>query len=261
MTSETANRYQLNAMRIQGALKRAPDKDGNLIATGEVRKGFEWVFEDDSVICCEFLRGTTLQLVIFDRDILSIDSRRVSDLSLFNAKVEWILGVELANFTGMLEKFKDQAQKNHNQAVEVIGIVPDTGVTNDGPPKFYPIEHMVKRMKYSQWGKLPKTIENISNWLREDLGSHLPDEHKARIGAGITSHSYKHRPWGLMFVNSEGRFARITSDCFPWFYEERLHRRGKKKSRVRTSKETWEGMNDAEREAFRVKARAERHSR
>jgi hypothetical protein len=194
-------------------------------------------------------------------EIISVGSRNVEAISLFDTKPLWISGIDAAKSRGMFDKYKP------DYMVEIIGIIPELNVVDlatvieHGVPMFYPIEHCVKRMKYGQWGKHPKTLENISNWLKEDLGSNLPEYLRPNIGAGIASHSLKYRPWGLLFVNDEGRFAKITCESFPWFYEERLNRKPKKSKRNRTSKEDWEKMSDAEKEKHRTEARSKRHSR
>lgn len=253
---QAAPRSQFNPLHIPCGIERKRDDNNNLVTTGNFKKGFEWI-TDEGVICCEHLHGTNIELDLAGTDIVNLATRGNSFLSLFVDNPLWFVGVDNAKALGMIPFPKE------NKSKVIAGTVP-FGASAD--TVWYPRTHQIKRMKYGQWGKKPKTIENISSWLKEDLQTHLPLDLAVHIGAGKRTHgpdnTHNYRPFGLLFVHPAGMMARINCRDFPWYYEEGL--KSEKRSRPKnskTSKEEWESYDEEKRAQIRAKARELRYQR
>ncbi len=82
-------------------------KDGNYILTDEIAEGYEWVFEDDSVMAIEKLHGTNVSILIQDGIITSIWNR-TERLPFFNKGKQYvIMGIMNSYSKGYMEFLPD----------------------------------------------------------------------------------------------------------------------------------------------------------
>lgn len=254
-------RSQFNALHIPSAVERKIDSQGNYVITGNFKKGFEWITED-GVICCEHIHGTNLSLDIVGNEIINVVSRANHILNIFSDDPLWFQAIDVARSKGMIPSTANTA------IAEIAGTIPIVKANEyfayeDDYVPWIPRSHQMKRMKYSQWGKKPKTIENISTWLQEDLASHMPYSIARYIGAGHMTcptdrNEHLFRPYGLLFVHPSGRMGRINCRDFPWYYEEGLGKTTTRKNKNKITKEKWDSLTDGEKEIIRYEARAQK---
>ncbi len=140
--------------------------DGNYLVTPEINPGYDWVFEDDSVLAIEKLDGTNVSVVIEHGNVKSIWNRTERIPFINKGKAHIIAGV-LKSFE------RDYFSLGNGQFFgELIG-----ERVNGNPYGFeghlwvpfatYAHNHLA----YKSWGKYPKTFEAISAWFEKDLFS------------------------------------------------------------------------------------------
>lgn len=177
------------------------------VVTPRIAKGYEWVFEDSSVICTEKLDGTNVSLVMEGGAITSVWNREnrvpllTGDWRIMEAIIE-------AGKKGYLPKEDGQ------HFGEVIG--PNV---NGNPYKqerhvWMPLATYVREhLAYTSWGKYPKTYEAISEWLRNNIFSLFM--RKRGLGKAF--------PEGVVFFQPDtGKMAKLRRDMFPWAKEAGL---------------------------------------
>ncbi len=259
---ETEPRNDRDLITIPSCLVRKHDANGNYIATGEVKDKFKWVFEDPTVICCEHIHGTNINVLLAKTEVG--DQWQMLGALTRNSTV---VGLSSWQITMQIwESMRRGLISSANVLGEIWdgigaipGVIPYMGRISDSKinklnswPWFIPRKHQLKKMRYSQFGQVTPTVENISDWLREDLKTHLPSALAPHIGCGrpkLNSDSY--RPSGLLFYQpSTGALARISCDHFDWYYEEGLGKISKK-TKSKHTKEYWDSLTDEQKTAHR----------
>lgn len=256
----TERRRFANPMHVQPCIERKVDSNGNYVATGNWRPGFEWI-QDEGVIVCELVKGMHVKLFFHRGDEVTVSTRRQTGITFIQNK-----GIYLAIDISKSRQLIPHDENGIIEEKELIGVIPNIGaMTYDsaawGFPLWIPLSHMIKKMRYGQWGKLPKTVQNVSNWLKEDLTTFLPVDIARKVGCGRPTHNkmaHCARPYGLMFVHPDGRYGRVSCEMFDWYYEEGMGRPRKPKNNNKMTKARWEVMNEQEKEEHRTKARQER---
>lgn len=256
-------------MRIPPCLRRAKNSNGDYIATGEIKKGYEWVFDDESVICCEHIHGVNLCVVMSGEEgIWKFDfalSRSALLLGLSNHRLTQQVWKSMRR--GLINK--TQILVSSDTTGFIPGVIPYSKqidvlradlLENKSVPWFIPRKHQINKMRYSQWRKAPPTVENVSTWLREDLVSHLPFNFAQYIRCGNSTVSGGVRPSGLLFIRpSDGAMARINCDCFQWYYDESLKPIKKENLEKKITMDSWFAMTNEQREEYQKKVRKERN--
>ena len=256
----TEHRRHINPMHVQPCIERKLDSNGNYVATGNWRPGFEWI-QDEGVTVCELIKGMHVKLFFHRGNEVTVSTRHQTGITFIQNK-----GIYLAIDIAKARQLIPHNEKGIIEEKELVGIIPNVGtLTYDsaawGFPFWIPFSHVIKKMRYGQWGKLPKTVNNVSNWLKEDLCSFLPPDISRKIGCGKPTHNkmeYAVRPYGVMFVHPDGRYARASCEMFSWYYEAGMGRRPGPKNNNKMTRDRWISMTDAEKEAHRVRARQER---
>lgn len=181
--------------------------DGAYVVTPEIAPGFEWVFEDDSVIATEKLHGTNVSIVVEDGTIKSIWNR-TSRIPFFTRGKSFIV-------QGLLESFDrgycDLADGRHFG--ELVGPKLHGDPHKVGKHLWIPFNSYAREhLAYKSWGKYPKTFEAISEWFEKGLFSLYGCRiHKAKPDASKFVE-------GVVFVQpSTGKMAKLRRDMFPWF--------------------------------------------
>ncbi len=184
--------------------------DGFYVVTPEITEGYEWVFNDESVIATEKLDGTNISIVIEDGQIKQIFNR-ANRIPFFNKPTRHIID-------GVLEAF-DRGYCNFTDGQffgELIG-----KKVNGNPYKleghiWIPFSTYIKEhLAYKSWGKYPKDFNTISEWFKTDIFS----LYYSKIHDGE-----KIFPEGIVFVHPDGRMAKIRRDMFDWFTGDSYHR-------------------------------------
>ncbi len=180
--------------------------DGAYVVTDEIAEGYEWVFEDESVMAIEKLHGTNVSIFIQDGIITGIWNR-TERIPFFNkGKIHIVQGI-LSSFQKGYTEFLPDGQ----HFGELIG-----EKVNGNPYKikgnlWIPFEsYGQKHLRYKSWGKYPKTFESIREWFKE-----LMPLYTTRKGdkEGFVE--------GIVFTHKDGRMAKLRCDMFDWFKGDR----------------------------------------
>lgn len=177
--------------------------NGNYIAVDEINPGYEWVFEDDSVMAIEKLHGTNVSIFIQDGVITSCWNR-TERLPFFNKGKKFIIEGLLNSFERGYMEFLGDGQ----HFGELIG-----PKVNGNPYKLD--QHLwicfstfgQKHLKYKSWGKYPKDFKTISEWFKELMP--LYASMKGDRENGFVE--------GIVFTHPDGRMAKLRKDMFDWF--------------------------------------------
>lgn len=183
--------------------------NGNYVVTSEIAEGYEWVFEDESVMAIEKLHGTNVSIIIQDGNIVAVFNR-TERIPFFNkGKKHIIEGVLNSYERGYIEDLLDGQHFG-----ELIG-----PKVNGNPYKLK--EHLwipfktfgQKHLLYKSWGKYPKDFETISNWFKE-----LMPLYSCMIqGADGRKDGFVE---GIVFTHPDGRMAKLRKDMFDWWFEQ-----------------------------------------
>ncbi len=193
--------------------------NGDYIVTDEITEGYEWVFEDESVMAIEKLHGTNVSIEIRDGQIVGIWNR-TERIPFFCRGKGFIVKGILNSFDKKYMEFLGDGQ----HFGELIG-----PKVNGNPYKleenlWIPFEsYGQKHLAYTCWGKYPKTFESIREWFKE-----LMPLYNLRIHGKTDPLVDAHFVEGIVFTHPDGRMAKLRGDMFDWF-EGRRHNGGNKK--------------------------------
>ena len=176
--------------------------NGDYIVTDEIEEGYEWVFEDESVMAIEKLHGTNVSIQITDGIIVAIWNR-TERIPFFNKGKQYIIKGILESYSRGWTEFLSDGQ----HFGELIG-----EKVNGNPYKikgnlWIPFETFgQKHLKYKCWGKYPKTFESISEWFKElmPLYTSMKGDREGFVE-------------GIVFTHPDGRMAKLRCDMFDWF--------------------------------------------
>jgi len=185
--------------------------NGEYVVTPKIAEGYEWVFEDESVMAIEKLHGTNVSILIQDGIIVSIWNR-AEKLPFFNRGKKYIIEGVLNSFDRGYMEFLPDGQ----HFGELIG-----EKVNGNPYKikghvWIPFETFSrKHLRYKSWGKYPKDFQTISEWFKELIPLYacmvLGEEGRK---SGFVE--------GIVFTHPDGRMAKLRKDMFDW-YKGRRH--------------------------------------
>ncbi len=188
--------------------------NGEYIVTDEIEPGYEWVFEDETVMAIEKLHGTNVSIQITDGIITGIWNR-TKRIPFFNRGKGFIVQGILNSFEKKYTEFLEDGQ----HFGELIG-----PKVNGNPYKLD--EHIwipfktygQKHLAYTCWGKYPKTFESIREWFKDLMPLYNLRVHGRDIDvvAG-TEMETKQFVEGIVFTHPDGRMAKLRRDMFDWF--------------------------------------------
>ena len=195
--------------------------NGEYVVTDEIAEGYEWVFEDESVMAVEKLHGTNVSILIQDGVVVSIWNR-TERIPFFNkGKQHIIMGILNSFGKGYMEFLGDGQHFG-----ELIG-----PKVNGNPYKlteniWIPFEtYGQKHLSYTCWGKYPKTFESIREWFKE-----LMPLYGLRIHGKVSEGEPEHFVEGIVFTHPKtGQMAKLRCDMFDHFKGSSSHRRKVKK--------------------------------
>jgi len=186
--------------------------DGAYIVTNKVAEGYEWVFEDPSVICVEKLHGTCCAVVI-EHGVVTALFNRTNRIPFIGGPMSkrFVQGVNNAVDKGRIimqdgihwgELIGPGIQKNEYKLLE-----------NEWVP-FDWLRDPKHNTTYKSWGKYPKTFDAISEWFKTLMPLYSLREHgKEVMTTGFCE--------GVVFTHKDGRMAKLRRDMYPWFEGKR----------------------------------------
>ena len=180
--------------------------NGKYVVTSEVAEGYEWVFEDESVLAIEKLHGENVSIYINNGQITHIWSRN-RRVPFFNVENRNIIEALLNSYIKGYMEFLPDGQ----HFGEFIGPGSQGNPYKIQKPLWIPFgTYAVKTLKYNSWGKYPKDFETISNWFKELLPLYAKN-----IGSESTFVE------GIVFTHPDGRMAKLRRDMFDWYNGDR----------------------------------------
>ena len=110
--------------KIESPFIRVNNEKGDYVVTPQVTEGYEWVFEDDSVLAVEKLHGTNVSIIIEEGTITSVWNR-TGRVPFFNKGKGFII-------KGLLESYdrgysKDSIYRGAAQSAGAGTWAPDHG--------------------------------------------------------------------------------------------------------------------------------------
>ena len=187
--------------KLQSPFVRKLNEKGEYVVTPEITEGYEWVFEDETVMAIEKLHGTNVSIVIQEGTVTQVYNR-TERIPFITKGKKWIIeGLLNSKERGYLEFLGDGQFFG-----ELIG-----PKINGNPYKLS--EHLwipfstfcQKHLRYKCWGKYPKTFESISSWFKELMPLYA-------LMKGDTEGFVE----GIVFTHPDGRFAKLRKDMFSW---------------------------------------------
>jgi len=182
---------------------RKMDEEGNYVVTPEITPGYEWVFEDESVMAIEKLHGTNVSVIIEHGQIIAVFNR-TERIPFFNKGKRHIIDAVQESYTrGYMENLLDGQWFG-----EVIG-----PKINGNPYKlekciWIPFATLAqKHLRYKSWGKYPKDFETLSEWFKELMPLYALMQGQKE--GGFVE--------GIVFTHPDGRMAKLRKDMFQWF--------------------------------------------
>jgi len=190
---------------------------GKNLADYKVVGDYSWVFEDPLVIATEKLDGTDVSIIIENGVITSVWNR-TQRIPPYNKGKKFITEAILNSIE------RDYCDLPDGQWWgEVIGPkLAGNPYTLDEhlwiPFKTYAQEHL----RYTSWGKHPKTFDSISGWLKTLMPIYsLRINGKDSKNPDINPKTGKpHYAEGIVFVHPDGRMAKLRKDMFSFWYEQ-----------------------------------------
>lgn len=197
--------------------------DGEYVVTNEITEGYEWVFEDESVMAVEKLHGTNVSIQITDGVVTGVWNR-TERIPFFNkGKAHIIKGILNSYEKGYLEFLSDGQHFGELIGPKVNGnpYILDEHI-------WIPFEtYGQKHLSYTCWGKYPKTFESISEWFKDLMPLYDLRIHGKPLGIKSERIFADQFVEGIVFTHPDGRMAKLRGDMFDWF-EGRRHNGGRK---------------------------------
>ena len=197
----------INFPKIKSPFVRVDSKEGYK-CTDKIAPGYEWVFEDPTVLAVDKLHGTNICCIFKDGILQSIDNRtnRLNAQPCISAnwKTETyraIEGVINALKRGWIDKFSSGRIYG-----ELVGPTINTNLHELDGHYFVPFDYLKKHCKWNSWSanKYPKTFESIKKWFED-----LPSLFTNRITKTISSIGE-----GIVFHGPDGKMAKLRRDMF-----------------------------------------------
>lgn len=188
--------------KLQSPFVREGD---NYTVINKINPGYEWVFEDDTVVAQEKLDGTNISILI-ENGIITRVFNRTNEINIWSNNPV-ILAVResynkgycnLPNGQHFGEAIGERIQENKYGIKGNIWLPYNT--------------YFVKHLTYKSWGKYPKDFETISEWFKNLMPLYS-------ISKGNKSGFVE----GVVFHHPDGRMAKLRMDMFDW-YEGKRHK-------------------------------------
>lgn len=195
--------------KLHSPFKRIINEKGHYVVIDQIEEGYEWVFNDESVMAIEKLHGTNVSILIQDGIITSIWNR-TERIPFFNkGKQHIVMGILNSYSKGYTEFLPDGQHFG-----ELIGPKVNGNPYNLKENIWIPFEsYGQNHLRYKCWGKYPKTFDSISEWFKE-----LMPLYQLRVHG---QEAMKEFVEGIVFTHPDGRMAKLRKDMFEWFEGDR----------------------------------------
>ena len=216
---------------------RAPEV---YLVTPEVNKGYEWVFEEDTVYATEKLHGTNVCISVEDGRLIEVQNR-LNPVDIFKvvgrkeglpSSARFVEGILNASSKNLIED-------NLIQYGEMIGPSINGNLHQLESHLFYPFNQARKFLRYKSFEKYPKDFMGWSNWFKTSLKSLL----YCRINRISLSEMYSdpNVPFteGIVIYRNdepETQMAKLRRDMMDWYYGEKIGLLGLEDWRVDAAK-------------------------
>jgi len=200
--------------KLESPFVRKIMPNGDYLVTPEITPGYEWVFEDESVMAIEKLDGTNVSIVIEGGIVTSIWNRTERIPFINKPKKHIIEGVLNSWERGYCDLLEDGQHFG-----ELIG-----PKVNGNPYKldihlWIPFSTFgQKHLRYKSWGKYPKDFNTVSEWMKDLMPLYWVM--KNSMSKDKDGH-YLGFVEGIVFTHPDGRMAKLRKDMFPWFIGQR----------------------------------------
>lgn len=190
--------------KIESPFVRVMNEKLNYVVIDKVAEGYEWVFEDESVMAIEKLHGTNVSILIEEGTVTAVFNR-TERIPFITKGKKWIIeGILNAKERNYLELLGDGQHFG-----ELIG-----PKVNGNPYKldihlWIPFSGFCqKHLRYKAWGKYPKDFQTISAWFKDDL---IP------LYASMKGDRENGFVEGIVFTHPKtGKMAKLRRDMFDW---------------------------------------------
>lgn len=191
-------------------------EDGTVI--DEIKEGFEWVFEKETVKAVEKLDGRNVAVNFSDGRLEGIYSREGDEKRVENGDVEYFEGVSRAIERG----WGDYIHKDGITYGELVGKRAQGNPYNLDYHLWVPFNKANEWLEFESWGDYPKEYENISEWFNPDKFGLIPLFYSKVHGVSFDKASKEGYVEGVIFYDKEtGKRAKLRLDMFPW--SDRTH--------------------------------------
>lgn len=203
--------------KLESPFVREETDSGEYLVTDEVADGYEWVFEDESVLAVEKLDGENVAVYIDEDGAISgISTRDGVSVEPFGnvAHTHIVKGVLDAHGRG----WTDSLAAGEWHYGEVVGPKSKENPYLLDEHMWVPFAYARENLAYESWGEYPKSFEVISDWFEDGL---IP-LFTSRIHSIPFDELYEDAfVEGVVFTHPDGRMAKLRRDMFPWFEGER----------------------------------------
>ena len=183
------------------------DIGGHYLVTDEIAEGYDWVFNDDSVLAIEKLHGMNVSIYKNNYGTIThiwTKGRQVPFFSVGNRVI--IDGLLNSYERGYLE-FLPEGQ----HFGELIGPGSEGNSYNIQKPLWIPFSTYAKKhLHYTSFGKYHKNFKAFSEWFKT-----LMPLYSGQVGSDSKFVE------GIVFTHPDGRLAKLRKDMFDWFEDAR----------------------------------------
>jgi hypothetical protein len=188
----------------------------------EFKKGFEWLNDPDTK-AYEMIYGYH---ITYEDNIYCKMSKLPLDIVGDNYVIDAIQRSHKLGILNSTKSYIPYGNKDTNFNLSECGKVPNMNIymknvtfAGDYISVYLPFCYIMTNYEYSQYQSGPRTIESISQWLKEDLTSKMVQDLTKPNRSLLYSFLPNQRfiPYGLMFYNRRlGTFGKILSQYFDW---------------------------------------------
>lgn len=197
----------INFPKIKSPFVRK-DIDGKYVCTPEIEEGYEWVFEDPTVLATDKLHGTNICCIFFNGILQYVHNRK--NRLLLTPQIGTHLTTEthkaIEGVLKALEKGWIEDRFNGRIYGELVGPSINGNLHELNTHYFVPFDYLKKHCKWNSWSanKYPKTFDAIKEWFE-----YLPSIFTNRITKCLSSIGE-----GIVFHGPEGKMAKLRRNMF-----------------------------------------------
>ncbi len=196
--------------KIECPFERMLFDNGDYLVIDKIKEGYEWVFNDDTVMAIEKLHGTNVSIVI-ENGVITYIYNRTQRIPFFCKSNHIVKGLLESYEKGSMDLLSDGQHFG-----ELIGEKVNGNPYEIKGHKWIPFSTFAqKHLKYKAWGKYPKDFETISKWFEKDL---IPLYACMAQGEEGRKNGFVE---GVVFTHPDGRMAKLRRDMFSWYKGKR----------------------------------------